>query len=165
MAAAALGALYRDHHAWLHAWLRRRLGCPHNAADFVHDTFVRLLGQTQDPTLLAQPRAYLSTVARGLVVDHWRRQDLERAYLEALAAQPEPLAPSAEEQALVVETLLRIDTLLAGLRPPVRSAFLLSRLDDLPHAQIAERLGLSLRSVERHVAEALFHCYRLRFEP
>lgn len=32
-------ALYRDHHGWLHGWLRNRLGCTEQAADLAHDTY------------------------------------------------------------------------------------------------------------------------------
>ncbi|MBI1906771.1 MAG: hypothetical protein HYS20_11135, partial [Rhodocyclales bacterium] len=96
-------------------------------------------------------------------IDHWRRQELERAYLDALARLPEAEAPSAEEQALLLELLVRIDTVLDGLRAPVRTAFVLARIEDLTHAEIARRMGVSQRSVERYVAEALLHCYSLRY--
>lgn len=161
--AASLSAAYSEHHVWLVDWLRRKLGCPHHAADLAQDTFLRLLGaRAAEP--LREPRAYLATVARGLLVDHWRRQDLERAYLEALALRPEALAPSPEERTLLMELLLRIDALLDGLRAPVRKAFLMAQIEDLSHAEIASRLAVSQRSVERYVAEALLHCYRLRYD-
>ncbi|MFL9609593.1 sigma factor [Methylobacillus sp. Pita2] len=35
--------LYSSHHGWLYAWLRKKLGCQHIAADLAHDTFVRLM--------------------------------------------------------------------------------------------------------------------------
>ncbi|WP_350649943.1 sigma factor, partial [Pseudomonas sp. HY13-MNA-CIBAN-0226] len=35
--------LYNDHHHWLTGWLRRKLGCPDNAADLAQDTFIRVL--------------------------------------------------------------------------------------------------------------------------
>lgn len=35
--------LYHAHHNWLTGWLRRRLGCPHSAADLAQDTYMRLL--------------------------------------------------------------------------------------------------------------------------
>ena len=53
--AAALHTLYSDHHHWLTGWLRRRLGCPQNAADLAQDTFVKVLVSRQavriDPNL------------------------------------------------------------------------------------------------------------------
>lgn len=168
--ASFVGVIYEEHHAWLTAWLRRKLGCPHSAADLAHDTFVRLLGTggsrpgaASRGEQLREPRAFLATVARGLVIDHWRRLALERAYLDALAQWPEAQAPSPEERALLVDLLVRIDTLLDGLRAPVRTAFLLAQIEDMPHASIAQQMGVSLRTVERYVAEALLHCYTLRY--
>ncbi len=63
----------------------------HRAADLAHDTFVRILGRRQRDAI-QEPRAYLATIANGLVVSHWRRRTLEQAWLDALKAQPEPLA-------------------------------------------------------------------------
>jgi RNA polymerase sigma-70 factor (ECF subfamily) len=103
-------------------------------------------------------------VARGLVIDHWRREELERAYLEALAHLPAQQAPSPESRELVFELLESIARMLDGLRPRVRRAFLLAQCEGLTHKQIAERMGISVRSVERYVADALYHCYLLRYE-
>lgn len=154
-----VGELYAGHHSWLLGWLYRRLDCRHQAADLAQDTFVRLLGRNELKGL-REPRAFLATVARGLMVDHFRRQSLERAWLDSLAQWPEPEAPSAEERVLVLETLLEIDRLLDGLRPAVRSAFLLSQLDGLTYPQIAERLGVSLSSVQQYMTQAFSHCYQ-----
>jgi len=60
--------------------------------------------------------------------------------------------------------LARIAQLLDGLKPTVREAFLLYQLGGLTHAQVALELGVSSRTVERYVASALLHCYRLCFE-
>jgi RNA polymerase sigma-70 factor (ECF subfamily) len=63
-----------------------------------------------------------------------------------------------------LQSLERIAQLLDGLKPAVRDAFLLYQLGGLNHAQVAQQLGVSSRTVERHVANALLHCYRLCFE-
>lgn len=156
---SAVQALYSSHHGWLSSWLRARLG---NAADLAQDTFVRLLQRTERVELMA-PRAFLRTIARGLVIDHWRREEIERAYLETIAHLPEAQAPSEEARALILELLESIARMLEGLKPKVRQAFLLAQCEGLGHKQIAERMGLSLRSVERYVADALYHCYALRY--
>ncbi|WP_417662274.1 sigma-70 family RNA polymerase sigma factor [Pseudomonas sp.] len=156
--------LYSDHNGWLNGWLRRRLGCAHNAADLAQDTFVRLLSSPENLASLRQPRAYLSTIAHGLVVNFWRRQSVERAYLEALAAQPEALVPSPEERELIVETLLAIDAMLLRLPSKVRQAFLLSQLDGLTYAVIAQRLSVSERMIKKYMAQAMLHCLMLAQE-
>jgi RNA polymerase sigma factor (sigma-70 family) len=153
-----LSFLYMSHHGWLLGWLRNKLGCPHHAADLAQDTFVRVMLKPE-PDTIRESRAYLATIAHGLVVDHVRRRELERAYLEAIAHLPEPEVPSPEIRLLLLETLARIDALLDGLAPKARTAFLLSRLEGLSYAEIAERLGVSLSSVEKYMAAAVRHCY------
>lgn len=156
---ADICALYIDHHAWLLDWLRKRLRHADNAADLAHDTFVHILGKPERLQELRQPRAWLSTVAHGLLVDRVRRQRVERAYLEAIAHLPEAEMPSPESQLILLETLARVDALLSGLLPKVRMTFLLSRLEGLSYKEIAERLGISLSSVEKYMASAIRHCY------
>lgn len=156
-------ALYHDHHGWLYGWLRHHLGSAADAADVAQDTFVRLL-QRREHLHLQKPRAFLRTVARGLVIDHWRREELHKAYLEALAHLPQAHAPSVETQELLLELLERIAVMLDGLKPKVRTAFLLAQCEGLKHKEIAQRMGLSVRTVERHIADALYHCYLLRYD-
>lgn len=159
-----VSALYLEHHPWLLGWLRRKLGCPHSAADLSHDTFVRVLGQPQALAQVREPRAWLTTIARGLAVDQARHQALERAYLEALARLPESSYPSAEARAMLIDCLARIDAMLDGLHPKARTVLLLSRLDGLGYVEIARQLGVSLSTVEKHMATALRHCVVMRAE-
>lgn len=159
---ADLGLLYRTHHSWLHGWLSQRTGCRENAADLAQDTFVRLL-KTRQSSPLREPRAYLSSIARGLMIDQYRRRELERAYLESVALLPRQEVPSAESRLLILDALERIDRMLDLLKPRVRQAFLLAQLDGLTCTQIAAKLGVSRATVERDLAKALQHCYRLRY--
>ncbi len=156
--AAALHTLYSDHHHWLTGWLRRRLGCPQNAADLAQDTFVKVLVSRQ-AARIDEPRAFLTTIAKRVLFNHYRRQDLERAYLDALAQMPELAAPSEEERAIVLQALMELDQLLDGLPILVKRAFLLAQLDGLTYAQIAGELGISIATVKRHLNKAAMRCY------
>ncbi len=139
--ASPIEALYKNHHAWLQSWLRRRLGHAGDAADLAHDT-----------------RAFLTHVAKVLVVDLWRRREIERAYLETLQALPEPHAPSPETQLQVIEALVQIDRLLAGLAPRTRQVFLLAQLDGLSLQQISDQVAMPVITVRRHIHKALLRC-------
>ena len=160
--AEATQALYLQHHGWLVARLRRKLGCAWDAADIAQSTFVRVLAATGQPLHdVAEPRAYLTTIARNLLINHVRHRALERAWLDALAQLPAPLAPSPEEHLLVLEALREIDAMLDGLPARAREAFLLAQLDGLTYAEVAARLGVSERTVKRYMAEAFARCILL----
>lgn len=149
--------LYRAHHGWLVNWLRRRIGCIDNAHDLAQDTFVRVIDKSIGFAQVNEPRAFLTTIAHGLMVDHVRRKELEQAYLLAIAHLPQRLDSSPEERLVIIEALLHIDRLFSGLKPNVRNVFLLSRLEGMTYPEIATKLGVSLRTVESHMADALRH--------
>ena len=157
-----LHTLYQEHQGWLQGWLRKKLGCAFDAADLVHDTYLRVLAR-REPGDIREPRSYLATIAHGLMVNHLRRRDLERAYLETLAQLPQAQSPSPEERALALEALCEIDAMLDGLPVPVRRAFLLCQLEGLTHADIAKTLGVAVGSVRLYIARALRQC--LEFAP
>lgn len=148
-------SLYIAHHGWLRSWLLRRLGNAFDAADLAHDTFLRVLRNLEP---VREPRAYLATIAHGLMVNHWRRQDLERAYRDTLATVADTLAPSPEEGALLLDALCELDALLNQLNPKARAAFLLAHLEGHTYLEIAERLEVSERMVKKYMAQAMLHC-------
>lgn len=156
----AVDTLYSDHHDWLVRWLRSRLGCAHNAADLAQDTFTRILA-SRDATTVCEPRAYLTTIAKSLMVNWYRRQALERAYLDALVYIPETEVPAPEQHLIILETLHEIDRMLDSLAPKVRQAFLLSQIEGLKYEVIAEQLGVSLGSVKRYMQQAFRQCLLL----
>lgn len=153
-----VGSLYGDHHGWLYGWLRKKLGCSQRAADLAQDTFVRLLAR-EESVAIREPRAFLTTVAQRVLANHWRREQIERAYLAALAQGPVVLTPSPEERAMLLETLVEIDRLLDALPQQVRRAFLLAQFDGAGHADIAGVLGISISTVKRHLVRAAGQCY------
>ena len=148
-----IATLYADHHGWLQGWLRKKLGSTACAADVAQDTFVRLLDR-EDAVAAREPRAFLATVAQRVLFNHYRRQKLEEAYLEVLAQLPPLHAPSPEDRALLLATVFELDRMLDGLPPPVKRAFLLRQLDELPQEDIARQLGISLATVKRHLQRA-----------
>jgi len=160
---SAVNDLYCEHHGWLNGWLRKRLGNAFDAADLTQDTFVRVI-KARSALDIREPRPYLSRIAKGLLIDLFRRRSLEQAYLEALASLPEALQPSLEEQAILLQALVEIDRLLQGLGPKVKQVFMLSQFDGLTYPQIAEHLNISVRSVNNYMAKAMEHCCLMQLQ-
>ncbi|QGZ65073.1 sigma-70 family RNA polymerase sigma factor [Paraburkholderia acidisoli] len=157
---SAIGDLYSDHHGWLFGWLRRRLGNGADAADLAHDTFVRLLVKPAARGFAngIEARGYLRTVAGGLCIDLWRRRDVEQAWLDTLAALPEPWEPSPEQRAIVVETLVQIGAMLGRLPQKACEAFVMAQIDGVRYREIAAHLGVSERMVKKYVAQGMLQC-------
>lgn len=155
-----IGEIYRDHQGWLRGWLGKKVGCLHQAADLVHDTFVKLLSAASLPAL-REPRAYLLVVAGHLIVDRYRKQALEQEALRTMAVLVEDAqAASPEEQAAARQLLGRTLHILAGeLDDKPRRAFLMARAEGLSYAEIAAELGVSESSVKQYLAKAMAHCH------
>ncbi|MGO3987333.1 sigma-70 family RNA polymerase sigma factor [Pseudomonas sp. SAS7] len=163
----SLAGLYANHHGWLVNWLRGRLQCSQQAADLAQDTFVRvLLADRSQPLLseLREPRHFLVTMARRVMIDSFRRRALEQAYLQLLAEQPEQYAMSPEERWMLVETLQALDAMLEGLGKKVKQAFLLSQLRGLGYKDIAAHMDVSVSSVTKYIARATEHCLLFALE-
>jgi len=148
---------YLSHNSWLYSWLCKKLGSTFDAADLTQDTFLRVLLKT-DLVSILEPRAYLTRIAHGLMVNHIRRREIERSYLAEIAHLPEYQTQSAETRAMALEVLIKIDTMLDGLPLKVRTAFLLSQLEGLTHSEIASELSVSVASVRLYIAKAITHC-------
>ncbi|KAJ8134333.1 hypothetical protein OY671_012454, partial [Metschnikowia pulcherrima] len=134
---------YRDHHAWSQHWSRRRSGNVGDAADSAHDTFARIL-DSRSPAVSHEPRAYLTTVARGISVNWYQRRASEQAYSEASARVPEDEAPSPERQLIISQTSHEIDAMSDASPAPVRRAFSSSQIEGSTYEAIAREIGVSL---------------------
>jgi RNA polymerase sigma factor, sigma-70 family len=159
----AVAELYTDHQSWLKLWIQRRVGCTLEAADLAQDTFIRVLQRQRKEVgfTIRYPRTYLCTIANSLLIDHLRRRKVEQAYLDALQQLPQAVSIDPEEREIMLEALVRLDKMLDALPASVRTTFLLSRLDGLPYPQIAAHLGISLRTVKRHMQQAYERCLDL----
>ncbi|MEL4888182.1 sigma-70 family RNA polymerase sigma factor [Pectobacterium betavasculorum] len=161
---ADMHQLYCQHHSWLQGLLRKRLGNLCDAADLAQDVFLRLLLKPRQFDNHAGARAYLSVMAQGMCVDLWRKREIERVWLTSLAEQPEPIALSAEDSNIILETLYQVDTMLRALPEKVRAAFIMAQVQGQPYREIAGTLGVSERMVKKYMAQAMLHCVLLEAE-
>lgn len=143
----------------LRSFLTRRLGCPDLAADLVQDTYIRLATRL-DPDVHGNPRALVFRIAANLATDHSRKQRLRDAYDggnldEVVVSSPEP-APDAELAAQQEHALLK--EAIEQLPDKRRTVFLLRMAQGLPYDQIADRIGISVSAVEKHMTKAIVHC-------
>lgn len=152
-----LGSEFRHSYGWLTASVHRVVGSRSDAEDLAASAFTELAA-FDDLRHVRQPRALLTTIARRLTFEFWRRRDLERAWLAELAARPEARAASAEDAYAAARELVRIEAALARLPAKARQAFAMSRFEGLDHAAIGARLGVSASMARKYVAQARAAC-------
>jgi RNA polymerase sigma factor (sigma-70 family) len=156
----SVDVLYTDHHAWLKSWLYRRLGNAPDAADLAHDVFVRLILKPAPNGFehAGGARTYLRKMAQGMCINLWHRKEIEQAWLDTLAAQPEACAPSAECEAMVRQALNEIASILRDVSPKASQAFLMASVCQMPTREVAAELGISSRMVRKYIAQVMLRC-------
>ncbi|MDN7139914.1 sigma-70 family RNA polymerase sigma factor [Pseudomonas sp. JQ170] len=160
-----LSELYQRHHGWLVGWLRKKLGCPDNAADLTQDTFVKLLGLEHLPAL-KEPRAFLLVAANRLLINQYHRRRVEDETLRSMAVLMEQTTQQGPEQIVAVRQLLGkvLLLLLEELDEKPRTAFLMARVDGCAYSEIARHLQVSESSVKQYLAKALAHFHARLFD-
>jgi RNA polymerase sigma-70 factor (ECF subfamily) len=156
----ALARLYQAHAGELHGFARRRVG-RQDAEDVVQEAYLHLL-QTGLSATLEQPRAYLFRIAANLAVDAARKHETRSRYADDAAlflgyAAGNGCVESEAEHKLEVRHFV---SALTELPPLCRQAFLLNQIEGVTRSEIAKRLGLSVRTIDRHVVRALAHVRR-----
>lgn len=152
-----LALIFNKYRGALLSHLTRLVRSPEDAAELVQETFLRVMNHAQKMEFESIARAYLFQTATNLARDHFRRQRW-RAH-EPLENIPEPETPrpcsSPEELALWGEAIEALGAELRGMPEATRAVFTRARLDNQSYADISRELGISVRTVERRMSEAM----------
>lgn len=135
------------------AALRRRGRSDQDADDLVQEAWVRLACYSREQHV-AQPEAFLMRAALNLSIDVHRARATrgEEVLLEDVVLID--TSPSAEEVLLARERFDRLGVCLGRLNERTRVIFLAHRIDGMSYQQVARAHGLSVSSVEKHIAKA-----------
>ncbi len=140
----------------LRSYIARRLRDLSLVDDMVQEVMVRLhTRQGQDA--IENVEGYLFRVAASVLADAARRNIVRhRSAHEELSESVHPVEEISPERVLMAkQQVALIAEILEELPERTRHAFVLKRFEDLSYAEIAERLGISVSAVEKHVAKAM----------
>lgn len=131
------------------------------AEDIAQTAFLKLAASGQAGEI-ENPRAFLYTTARNLVVDEVRhRAHVERVdNLHSSPQRHDNDEISPERIALAREQLGIVEQAIRDLPPKRRRIFILSRIQHLSYEQIAQETGLTAVAVKQHVIRSLADCRR-----
>lgn len=154
---AYLTLLFNKYRGALHRYLTTLVPSLDDASDLLQESYFRLLRRGSLIRVDGLARAYLFETARNLAVDHLRRSashqaaahlSIDDCVLESEAATPDRVVAMQQFLGLLADAILE-------LPEPVRTVFLLSRYRSMGYVEIGRFLGISTRTVERRMAEAL----------
>ncbi|MBX3631154.1 MAG: sigma-70 family RNA polymerase sigma factor [Nitrosomonas sp.] len=163
--ATIIDTLYRAHHGWLTAWLKKKMACPHHAADLSHDTFIRLLSQPDLP-VLKEPRAYLLVTANRLMINLNRKRRVEEETLHSMAVLISGQSSQDAAHVSAIRQLLErvLFMLLEELDERTRKAFLMSRVDGMTYTEIAYVMNVSENRIKQYLVKALAYCHQRLYQ-
>lgn len=134
----------------LYTYVLRRCGDPSLAEDLVADVMLRAVRETKRSRTVVTP-AWLTTVARNRLVDHWRSTASEGRRLQLAWSNPDPDEWSDDDSPLAPETVNRV---MRALPPDYQAALSLRYLDDLSVPDVANALGRSVHATESLLVRA-----------
>jgi RNA polymerase sigma-70 factor (ECF subfamily) len=121
--------------------------------DVVQETYARIISLPSFDTI-RHPRQYAIQTATSIVIDHIRRSrvisikssdDLERFDIADDDASPDMQLEFRDE-------IVQVSRFLALLPPTTRETLIKRRVEGLSQKEVAEALGISVKTVEKHMA-------------
>lgn len=151
-----LTRLYLERRIELVRFFTARAGSAAVAEDIVQELYLKV--QQIDATDIRNEMAYLYRLGLNLMIDRLRSEVRSRArerdYVDTHDG-PEDHTPSAEEGAMARERMRAVLAAIEDLPPQCRRVFRMHRFEEVNQGEIAARLGISRRVVEKHISNAL----------
>lgn len=154
----ALRDLLLADYSGLDRQLTRRFGSADFASDVLQETYLRLEGMSEIGPVRS-PKAYLFRIALNIANDR-RRAESRRLTVDEVDSLLD-IPDDRPDAARVIEDrseLHQLKRAIADLPERRRRVLILSRIEDMPHREIANRLGVTVRTVEMDLKQALEHC-------
>lgn len=150
--------IYQNHQNALLLWFKSKLNNHHQCEDLSQEVFYRAFKSDYSFDNIREPKAWLISIAKHVIIDHWRHQHIELSYLETLIHTCQQTSPSAEHEISMREVLCQLQQKLDTLPHRAAQVFLLSQLEGLTYKSIGDKLQISEATVKRDMKQALIIC-------
>jgi RNA polymerase sigma-70 factor (family 1) len=144
--------VFDQHFEAIRRYLYFRSGDGTVSTDLAQDTFMKIWerGKELDPE---RDAALLYKIAGDLFISHLRRIRISREAFSEIEFEMTSDSPESEMQYNELQSDYK--KALGKLPEKQRTAFMMSRMENLTYREIAERLSLSVKAVEKRVSAAL----------
>lgn len=123
------------------------------AEDLVQQAFVKLWEYRNKLNVEWSLKAYLYKTVHNACLNRIRSKKVQSKYLEFTAQQPDSMQTQPDDTAPQLRE--HFQRALDSLPPQCRHIFELSRFEALKYREIADQLGISIKTVETQMGKAL----------
>lgn len=153
--------LYLDNFQALHRYAFTILNDSELAEEMVHQVFLKILERKDPLNVHTSLKAYLFRSVNNECLNYIKHQKVKQTY-QLYATNEMDYFPETPSSKLSYKELeLQLKRAINDLPEQCRTIFQLSRFEELKYAQIADQLGISIKTVEAQMSKAL---KRLRVE-
>lgn len=149
---AAMGYLYMRYAARIRGFAMRFLGNEDDASDIVHDVLLRLWNEREHLSQVEVLDGYIFRTTRNIVLNQLKHAEVCRRYAASVEQSQEV---EITERVSTDELYRQVIELIDGMPEQRRKVFSMSRFEHLKYDEIAERLGISPRTVQYHITMAM----------
>ena len=146
--------MFKTHFAGLYTYAYTILRDSHVAEEIVQDVFVKLFEKGQHIRIETSVESYLYRSVYNQSLNHRKHQKVKENYRKFILHRQDPAFPP-QDAGNYLELEAKLQLALEELPEQCRTIFQLSRFEELKYREIAERLGLSIKTVENQLSKAL----------
>lgn len=131
------------------------VSCRYQAEEIVSDVFIKIWMNREELCIKSSIKAYLYRAVRNQSIDHLRRLSRRKVRQEKMPISTDATNDSPEDQLLFCELDEYVQATIRALPPRGQHIFRLSREEGLKYQEIADLLGISIKTVETHMRRSL----------
>jgi RNA polymerase sigma-70 factor (ECF subfamily) len=156
--------LFREYYVSLCAYSRRYVGRKDVAEEIVSDTFMKIWENRERIEINTSIKAYLFNAVCNNSLNYLRKlkskNNIVEYFNETISENIgfESISEDIEEQSLIMENMgQKIEEAVSRLPEQQQKVFRLRRFEGKKTKEVAEMMGLSVKTIEMHLSKATLH--------
>lgn len=133
-------------------YIQKLVGDKEYAVDLVQETYTKVIASSRNKKIKNE-RAFLYKVAKNTVIDESRKRNIQNIVFE----EEEHFSPTQEQPEEIIfkdDRAVYLQTIIDTLPSRSKQAFVLHVIQDYSRQEIADKMGISVNAVQKHITRA-----------